>query len=144
MGEQQTLNQYQGTDDTGNTSTIVAEDMTTACSVYYTQNETDPLIMQCTKKNILCVLPTSYTTFTTEVYDETGAAATTCTATPTNYTLLAGSKQIFTATVGDGWSFVKWTIDGEEVSTEPVALLTIPASSTTVTIQAVFEVTADE
>lgn len=138
----QTLNQYVGTDELGNGTTIVAENMTTACSVYAAQKDGDPVIMQRTKSNILCVLPEQFTTFVTEVWDTAGAASSTCQATPERYTLLAGTKQIFTARAGEGWKFSKWLIDGEEVGTEEgtkeVALLTIPAASTIVTIRAVF------
>lgn len=142
----QTLNQYIGTDKVGNQVTIVAADMTTACQVYYNQETTDPLTMQCTKQNIKCVLPTINVSFTTEVYDTTGTAKNSCTAIPEAYVLPAGSTQVFTATAGEGWEFTKWQIDGEDVSgdegTKPVALLTIPDSVTSVTIRAVFTATA--
>lgn len=137
----QTLNQYIGTDNLGNQTTIVAEDMTTACAVYAEQESADPIIMQCTKQNIKCVLPTTFTTFNTVVKDKSAATAG-CTATPLNYTLPAGTKQIFTATAAEGWKFDKWTIDGQDVSdeegTKAVAYLTIPASPTTIEIEAVF------
>lgn len=140
-----TLNQYIGTDSVGNQTTIVAEDMTTACEVYHEQEDADPIIMQCTKQNIKCVLPTTYTTFNTVVKDNTGentAATAGCVATPVNYTLEAGTQQIFTATPADGWEFTKWQIDGTDVEgeegTRAVALLTIPASPTVIEITAVF------
>lgn len=139
----QTLNQYIGTDSLGNQTTIVAADMTTACQVYYEQESDDPVTMQCTKQNIKCVLPDIYVSFTTEVYDPTGISASSCTATPDAYTLLAGTKQIFTATAGAGWAFEKWQIDGVDVDgeegTKPVALLTIPPSTSPVKIRACFK-----
>lgn len=139
----QTLNQYIGTDSLGNQTTIVAADMTTACQVYYDQESADPVTMQCTKQNIKCVLPDVFVSFTTEVYDPTGASAASCTATPGAYTLVAGTKQIFTATAGEGWAFEKWQIDGEDVEgdegTKEVALLTIPSSASPVRIRAVFK-----
>lgn len=61
--EAQTLNQYVGTDAQGNGVTIVAPDMETACSVYNTQESTDPTIMQCTKReesNVFSLLSTSH------------------------------------------------------------------------------------
>lgn len=138
----QTLNQYIGTDKLGNSTTIVAADMTTACKVYSEQEASDPVTMQLTKQNIKCVLPDLFVSFTTEVYDTTGASAASCTATPNAYTLLAGSKQIFTATAGEGWVFSKWVINGEDVTgeegTKPVAMLTIPSSASPITIRAVF------
>lgn len=141
----QTLNQYIGTDSLGNQTTIVAEDMTTACEVYHDQEDADPILMQCTKQNIKCVLPTQYVTFNTVVKDSTGgntAATAGCTATPVNYTLAAGTTQIFTATAVEGWTFTKWRIDGVDVEgdegTKAVALLTIPAAPTQITIEAVF------
>lgn len=146
MAEQaQTLNQYTGSDAQGNQTTIVAEDMTTACRVYNEQESADPQIMQCTKTGIKCVLPTQYVTFTTVVKNAAGdttPAIAGCKATPVNYTLAAGSKQIFTASAAEGWEFSKWLIDrvdveGEE-GTKAVALLTIPASPTQVEITAVF------
>ena len=92
----QTLNQYVGTDAQGKGTTIVAADMTTACS-----------------------------------------------ATPMAYTLLAGDKQVFTATAGDGWEFEKWQIDGEDVEgeegTKAVALLTIPSKTSPVVFRACFK-----
>lgn len=139
----QTLNQYIGTDTVGNPTTIVAADMTTACQVYYEQESKDPVTMQCTKQNIKCVLPDVFVSFTTEVYDTTGASKASCTATPGAYTLLAGTKQIFTATAGEGWAFEKWQIDGVDVEgeegTKAVALLTIPVSAAPITIRAVFK-----
>lgn len=139
----QTLNQYIGTDKLGNQTTIVAADMTTACQVYYEQETDDPVTMQCTKQNIKCVLPEIFVSFTTEVFDATGASAASCTATPGAYTLLAGTKQIFTATAGEGWAFEKWQIDGEDVEgeegTKEVALLTIPSSAAPVKIRACFK-----
>lgn len=139
----QTLNQYVGTDKLGNHTTLVAADMTTACQVYYEQESDDPVTMQCTKQNIKCVLPEIFVSFTTEVFDETGASATSCTATPGAYTLLAGTKQIFTATAGEGWVFEKWQIDGVDVEgdegTKAVALLTIPSSPSPIKIRACFK-----
>lgn len=145
MAEVQTLNNYVGTDDTGNGTTIVAEDMTTACQVYAAQMDSDPVTMQCTKKGIRCVLPITYTSFVAEVFDASGVARTKCSVTPAAYTVPAGTKQIFTATEAEGWEFVKWTIDGNDVEgeegTKKVALLTIPASETSVTIRGVFKTT---
>lgn len=139
----QSLNQYNGTDAQGVTTSIVAPDMTTACTVYKDQEKSDPVIMQCTKQNIKCVLPDILVTFKTEVFDNTGASLTTCKATPEAYTLVAGEQQIFTAIAGDGWEFVEWQIDGVKVTgdegTKPVALLTIPASTAPVTFKAVFK-----
>lgn len=135
----QTLNQYSGTDAQGNSVTIVAPDMETACNVYNTQESADPMIMQCTKRGVKCVLPDTYVTFRAEVYDTTGASAATCSVTPGTYTVKAGTQQIFTATAGEGWVFSKWRINGEEAEGGAVAMLTIPASDTgIVTVQAVF------
>lgn len=139
----QTLNQYIGTDALGNQTTIVAADMTTACQVYCDQESADPVTMHCTKQNIKCVLPDVFVSFTTEVYDTTGTAAASCTATPGAYTLVAGTKQIFTATAGEGWVFEKWQIDGEDVEgeegTKDVALLAIPSKASPVKIRACFK-----
>ena len=141
----QTLNQYIGSDSVGKQTTIVAADMTTACEVYHEQEDADPIMMQCTKQNIKCVLPKTYTTFNTVVKDNSGgntAATAGCAATPVNYTLEAGTTQVFTATAADGWEFTKWQIDGVDVEgeegTKAVALLTIPASPTIIEIEAVF------
>lgn len=141
----QSLNQYIGTDSLGVATTIVAPDMTTACKVYFEDGNEDPVTMQCTKQGIKCVLPEQFVTFTTVVTDPTGASTAACSATPKAYTLLAGSTQIFTATAGEGWDFVKWTIDGVDVEgdegTKPVALLTIPASPSPVVFEAHFQAT---
>lgn len=143
-----TLNQYVGTNSVGLQTTIVAADMTTACEVYYNQETSDPVTMQCTKQNIKCILPAVNVSFTTEVYDTTGTAKTSCTATPEAYVLAAGTQQLFTAKAGEGWSFTKWQIDGEDVAgdegTKAVALLTIPESTSPVVIRAVFAATASE
>ena len=147
MREAQTLNIYAGTDATGNSTTIVAEDMATAATVYKKQNEADPIILQRTKAGVSCVLPDYYVTFTAEAYDQTTSAViTACSVTPKTYTLVAGTKQLFTAVAGDGYEFVKWQIDGEDVVdtdgntvTDSVALLTIPETATTATIRGVFK-----
>lgn len=138
----ETLNQYTGTDAQGNQVTIVAPDMETACNVYNAQESADPNIMQCTKRNIKCVLPDQYVTFKAEAYDDTGVAASVCSVTPATYTVTAGTEQIFTATAGEGWTFKEWQIDGKKVAeaTGAVSLLTIPANSTgQVSIKAVFQ-----
>lgn len=129
-----TLNQYTGTDSVGNQISIVAEDMSTACQVYNEQQEEDPVIMQRTKSGIKCVLPTVYVTFTTTVKDASGgntAATAGCIATPSSFTVLGGTKQIFSAIPSEGWGFTKWTIDGVDVeNSEPVMELTIPTNTT--------------
>lgn len=135
----ETLNQYVGTDAQGNGVTIVAPDMETACNIYNQQESVDPNIMQCTKRNIKCVLPTQIVTFTAVPYDPTGVAATVCKVAPAQYTVKAGTEQIFTADAGEGWSFDHWEIGGETAEGGAVALLTIPPSDTgTVEIKAVF------
>lgn len=137
--EAQTLNQYVGTDAQGNSVTIVAADMETACNVYNTQENADPNIMQCTKRNVKCVLPDTYVTFNAEAYDATGTAAATCSVTPGTYTVKAGTTQIFTAKAGEGWVFSEWQINGTKAEGDAVAMLTIPASDTgIVTVRAVF------
>ena len=146
MPEVQTLNNYVGTDDLGNGTTIVAEDMQTACQVYAAQLDADPITMQCTKKGVRCVLPTTYVSFVAEAYDPSGLAEQKCSVTPKAYTVPAGTKQIFTAIAADGFEFVKWSINGADVEgpegTKPVAQLTIPMSATVVTIRGVFKTTA--
>lgn len=142
MATVQTLNQYTGTDKVGTATVIVAENMETACQVYNKQQSADPVIMQCTKQNISCVLPTSFTSFTGEAYDSTGAAAKVCKVTPAAYTVEAGTEVIFTADAGEGWKFSKWLIDGEDVEgdegTKEVARLTIPVSASPIVVRAVF------
>lgn len=140
-----TLNQYAGTDELGVKTAIVAENMETACRVYAAENSKDPVIMQTTLKNIKTVLPITYTTFETTVFDAGGQDAALlagCRATPERYTLPAGDKQVFTAEESTGWTFTKWTMDGKDVvgdeGTKKVALLEIPKSATIVKIQAVF------
>lgn len=141
----QFLNQYTGFDSNGNSTVVVAENMETAVKVYVDQMDEDPVQMQTTKKQIRCVLPDTYTTFTTDVWDETGGAKLAgCTATPKQYRVIGGSSQIFTATAAEGWTFVKWQIDGVDVEggTEPVMPLVIPTKqSGECTIKAVFEQT---
>lgn len=141
--EYQTLNQYTGTDALGAATTIVAPDMKTACAVYEEQEQEDATTMQCTKTNIRCVLPEMFVSFETVVYDPSGLADKSCTATPARYTLKAGTKQVFTATPGEGWEFVKWSIDDVPVDTEEgtkaVAMLEIPTSTAPVIIKAEFK-----
>lgn len=144
MNQPRTLNQYNGSDDQGNVVTIVASDMETACKVYRGQQETDPVQMQRVKRNIMCVLPENIVTFTAEAYCATGAPVG-CTVTPEQYTIIAGSKLVFTAKEGEGFQFSKWLINGVEVTdesgavvTDKVALLTIPSGNNTCEIKAVF------
>ena len=144
MNAPRTLNQYVGTDPQGNAVTIVASDMETACKVYKGQQEVDPVQMQRVKQNIMCVLPENIVTFTAEVYCAT-AIPTDCSVTPEQYTIIAGSKLVFTAIEGEGFQFAKWLINGVEVTDETgaivndkVALLTIPSGNNTCEIKAVF------
>jgi hypothetical protein len=144
MNKPRTLNQYTGTDPQGNGITIVAADMETACKVYKSQQESDPVQMQRTKQNIMCVLPENIVTFTAEAYAASGVA-TGCSVVPGTYTLIAGSKQIFTATAGEGFEFLKWQIDGVDVTddsgaviADAVAILTIPSGKNACTIRGIF------
>ena len=144
MNAPRTLNQYIGTDPQGNAITIVASDMETACKVYKGQQEVDPVQMQRVKQNIMCVLPENIVTFTAQVYCAT-AIPTDCSVTPEQYTIIAGSKLVFTAIEGEGFQFAKWLINGVEVTDETgavvadkVALLTIPSGNNTCEIKAVF------
>lgn len=146
MNTPRTLNQYVGQDPQGNGVTIVASDMETACKVYRGQQETDPVTMTRTKQNIMCVLPENIVTFTAEVYCAT-ETPTGCSVTPETYTILAGSKLVFTAKEGAGFQFSKWLVNGVEVTdesgavvTDKVALITIPSGSNTCEIKAVFTV----
>lgn len=148
MNKPRTLNQYVGTDPQGNKTTIVADTMEIACNVYKVQQLDDPVTMQCTKKNIMCVLPENIVTFTAEAFYAAGPA-TGCSVVPGTYTIVAGSKQIFTATAGDGFKFTKWQINDVDVTDEdgslvadPVTILTIPSGNNTCRIKAVFA-TAD-
>lgn len=145
MAEVQTLNQYSGSDTLGKSTTIVAPSMEVACKVYQDQLNEDPVTMQCTKQNVRCVLPDIYVSFTAVVYDPTGVAKQTCSVTPEAYTLLAGTKQIFTAKAGEGWTFDKWRINGEDVEgeegTKEVALLTIPSANAPIVVEGVFKAT---
>lgn len=144
MNKPRTLNQYVGTDPQGNQVTIVADSMEIACNIYKGQQTFDPVTMQCTKKNIMCVLPENIVTFTAEAFSATGDA-TGCSVTPGTYTIVAGSKLVFTAQAGEGFVFSKWLINGVEavdekgeVITDAVALLTIPSGNNTCSIKAVF------
>ena len=145
----QTLNEYKGTWGTesgGKTATVVADTMESAASVLNTEGEgIDPVIIQCVKSSIKVSMPAIYVSFVTEAVDASGVAQTACQAYPGQYTLLAGSKQIFTAVPGDGFEFVKWQIDGEdayndkeELATDAVSVLIIPSSASVITISAVF------
>lgn len=147
MNSPRTLNQYNGIDSQGNAISIVASDMETACQVYKGQQETDPVQMIRVKQHIMCVLPENIVTFTAEPYAASGPA-TGCSVIPGTFTLIAGSKQIFTATAGDGFEFTKWQINGVDVVdgegslvTDATALLTIPSGNNTCTIKAVFTAT---
>ena len=114
----QLLNIYSGTDATGNSTTVVAEDMRTAADIYKQTNDADPIILQRTKANVQCALPDVYVTFVAKCYNITTSSImtnSTCKVAPGTYTVLAGTQQIFTAIAGEGFEFVKWQIDGEDV-----------------------------
>lgn len=139
----QYLNQYTGYDSQGNATVVVAQDMESAVQVYVAQREEDPVQMQTTKKQIFCVLPDTTTQFTTAVYDATGGAATAgCKAYPSSGTVVGGTKQFFQAVAAEGWTFVKWQIDGVDVedATDAIMQLTVPTkASGACVIRAVFE-----
>ena len=139
----QYLNQYTGYDANNNATVVVAQDMDTAVQVYVAQKQEDPVQMQTTKKQIYCVLPDTYTAFTTEVYDATGGATTGgCRAYPTAGRVLGGTKQYFQAVAGEGWHFVKWQIDGADVEngTEAIMQITVPTKANyECSVRAVFE-----
>lgn len=127
--DSQTLNIYSCTDATANAEVIVAEDMATAAQVYRRTKDVDPIIIQRTKAGVQCVLPDFYVNFSAEAYNQTTSQIdTACKVTPAAFTVLSGTKQIFTCVLAEGYEFVKWQIDGTDVedATEPVAQLTIP------------------
>lgn len=140
----QYLNIYSGTDATGNSSTVVAEDMTTAAKVYQQTHEADPIILQRTKANVLTVLPDIYITFRAQAFDQTTNQVTSKNrVTPKTYTVLAGTKVLFTAEADEGYEFVKWVINGEDVvgdeATSTVAYLTIPDTTNDCIVRGVFK-----
>lgn len=144
MNQPRTLNEYNGVDPQGNTTSIVASDMETACKIYKGQQSADPVQMLRVKQNIMCVLPENIVTFTAEAYSAAGPA-TGCSVIPGTFTLVAGSKQIFTATAGAGFELTKWQINGVDVVdeegtliTDAVTMLTIPSGNNTCSIRAVF------
>lgn len=130
----QTLNIYSCTDATANAETIVAEDMATAAAIYRQTKDVDPIIIQRTKAGVQCVLPDFYVTFVAKAWNlTTSQVDRACKVTPETYTVLAGTQQIFTAMPAEGYEFVKWQIDGQDVLDEagepiasPVYKLTIP------------------
>lgn len=132
----QLLNIYSGTDATGNSSVIVAEDMKTAADIYHQTNDADPIILQRTKANVQCALPDVYVTFVAKCYNITTSSIMnggSCKVAPGTFTVLAGTQQIFTAMAGEGFEFVKWQIDGVDVTdddgnvvSDDVYKLTIP------------------
>lgn len=129
----QLLNIYSGTDATGVAQTIVAEDMTTAASIYKSTNDADPIILQRTKANVQCALPDVYVTFTAQAYNLTTSVVDhACRVTPSTYTVLAGTQQIFTAITAEGYEFVKWQIDGVDVRDSEGTLVTAPEYKLTV------------
>ena len=143
----QLLNIYSCTDATANATTIVAEDMETAAHIYRNTHDADAIIIQRTKANVQCALPDVYVTFTAEAYNQTTSQVDkNCRVTPDTYTVLAGTQQIFTAIAAEGYEFMKWQIDGEDVReagelvTSPVYKLTIPEGiGSRVTIRGVFK-----
>lgn len=148
--EVQKLNLYSGTDDTGNAIVVTAEDMETAATVYKQERGSDPVMLQITKRGVRCALPDIYVSFTAEAFDQTTQLVVkTCKVTPEKFSVLGGTKQIFTATPAAGYRFVKWQINGEDVIddennlvTDTVTQLTIPATDYQATIRAVFEIAA--
>lgn len=152
----QTLNEYKGTwgVELGSKAvTVVAPSMELAAKVLNSAGAEsgDPITIQCIKQQIQVQMPEIFVSFVTEAIDTTGIAKDTCFAYPKMYTLLAGTKQVFTAVPGDGFKFVKWEINGKlvddavtgEPATTEVAVLQIPASPTTIKITAVFETDPD-
>lgn len=140
----QLLNIYSGTDVTGNATTIVAEDMETAAKIFKQTNDVDAIILQRTKANVQCALPDVYVTFTAEAYNQTTSSVDKkCTVTPGTYTVLAGTQQIFTAIAAEGYEFVKWQIDDEDVEDSEgvdVMKLTVPEGvGSRTTIRGVFK-----
>lgn len=145
--EPQLLNIYSATDATAVADTIVAEDMETAAHIYRQTHDADAIIIQRTKANVQCALPDVYVTFTAEAYNlTTSQVDKKCIVTPTTYTVLAGTKQIFSAISAEGYEFVKWQIDGEdyresgELVSSDVVQLTIPeGTGSRTTIRACFK-----
>lgn len=140
----QLLNIYSATDSTANADTIVAEDMETAAHIYKQTHDFDAIIIQRTKANVQCALPDVYVTFTAEAWNQTTSQVDKkCTVTPATYTVLAGTQQIFTAIAAEGYEFVKWQIDGEDVEDSEgvnVMKLTVPeGTGSRTTIRGVFK-----
>lgn len=142
--EPQLLNIYSCTDATANATTIVAEDMETAAHIYRQTHDVDAIIIQRTKANVQCALPDVYVTFKAEAWNATTKQVDKkCSVTPGTYTVLAGTQQIFTAIPAEGYEFVKWEIDGEDVEDSEgvdVMKLTVPeGKGSRTTIRGVFK-----
>jgi hypothetical protein len=132
------LNKYDGTFSPGSEKhSVVAASMEIAARVLNQLQDRDPVILQCVQEGIAVEVPAINVTFRTSVMPDTAAIAG-CSATPSEYVLPAGTTQIFTASPVTGWTFDHWEIEGADSGSDEVALLTIPSSTTIVSIQAIF------
>jgi hypothetical protein len=114
--------------------------METAARVLNSSKASDPLLLQNVEVGIQVEMPTLQVRFNAVISDSAAILAG-CKVAPESYVLPAGTEQVFSCFVVDGWEFTKWQIDGTDVAGDmgelPVALLTIPNSPTIVTITAV-------
>lgn len=110
-----TLNQYKGTFNGGSQETVVAESMIKAATLLTDESAgTEPSFLQKTLEGIKVDQPRMLLQFETAVLSAEAETAG-CTAAPPSFTVLEGTEVIFSAKAVDGWNFVGWQKNGEDI-----------------------------
>lgn len=104
---------------------VMAADIQSACALVEGTSDAKKVhSARFLKGNILCDIPEADVHFTTSVAYE-GAIGDGCSAYPGTYVVKANSEVIFSAVAAEGYHFVNWTRNGEEVSTEATAAIAV-------------------
>ena len=122
-----TLNQYKGNFAGGASETVVAESMIKAATLLTDEvSGVEPSFLQKTLEGIKVDQPRLNLQFATAVSPAEAVTAG-CTAAPPSYTVLEGDDVIFSAVAVDGWNFIKWQKQGEDIvgATTPVVKLAV-------------------
>ena len=125
------------TNASGVESRIVADKAETAAHVF--EKDNDPVTQVVREHTVQDYIQDADVYFQTEVAPS-GAIAAGCKAAPTGqYHRTAGDKVIFTATTATGWAFDGWYINGEKLSENAEAEITIAAIAEGETVPAVYK-----
>lgn len=104
------------------TANVMAENIQAACALVEGDSDAKKVhSARFLKGNILCDIPEADVHFSTKVAYTNTEDGSGCEAYPGTFVVKANSKVIFSAVAAEGYTFVNWTRNDVEVSTDATA-----------------------